>query len=63
MPKQTFRIRAEPLFDLVSRGRGGPRETGPHFTPAQVEQIRRTVERAPEGGTENLRSRPTTEST
>src|SRR3984957_18143877 len=49
MPKQTFRIRAdEPLFDLVSHGRGGPRETGRHFTPAQVEQIRRTVQRAPE---------------
>jgi hypothetical protein len=49
MPKQTFRIRAdEPLFDLVSHGRGGPRETGRHFTPAQVGQIRRTVQRAPE---------------
>jgi len=49
MPKQTFRIRAdEPLFDLVSHGRGGPRETGRHFTPAEVEQIRRTVQRAPE---------------
>ena len=49
MPKQTFRIRAdEPLFDLVSHGRGGLRETGRHFTSAQVEQIRRTVQRAPE---------------
>jgi hypothetical protein len=49
MPKQTFRIRAdEPLFDLVSHGRGGPRETGRHFTSAQIEQIRRTVQRAPE---------------
>jgi hypothetical protein len=49
LPKQTFRIRAdEPLFDLASHGRGGPRETGPHFTPAQVGQIRRTVHRAPE---------------
>jgi hypothetical protein len=49
MPKQTFRIRAdEPLFDLVSHGRGGPREPGRHFTPAQVGQIRRTVQRAPE---------------
>jgi hypothetical protein len=45
---QTFRIRQEPLFDLVSHGRGGPRETRPHFTPAQIEQIRRTVQRAPE---------------
>src|ERR1700730_152778 len=45
---RTFRIREEPLFDIVSHGRGGPRETGRHFTPAQVEQIRRTVQRAPE---------------
>lgn len=45
---RTFRIREEPLFDLVSHGRGGPRETGRYFTPAQVEQIRRTVQRAPE---------------
>jgi hypothetical protein len=44
----TFRIRQEPLFDLVSHSRGGPRETGRHFTPAQIEQIRRTVQRAPE---------------
>lgn len=48
MPKQTFRIREEPLFDLVSHGRGGPREVGRHFTTAQIEQIRRTVQRAPE---------------
>jgi hypothetical protein len=44
----SFRIRQDPLFDLVSHGRGGPRETGRHFTPAQIEQIRRTVQRAPE---------------
>jgi hypothetical protein len=43
-----FRIRQDPLFDLVSYGRGGPRETGQHFTSAQVEQIRRTIQRAPE---------------
>jgi hypothetical protein len=48
MPKQTFRIRGEPLFDIVSHGRGGPRETGGRLTPAQVNQIRRTVQRAPE---------------
>src|SRR5882757_50417 len=49
MPKQTFRIReGEPLFDLVSHGRGGPRESGARFTQAQIEQIRRTVQRAPE---------------
>jgi hypothetical protein len=45
---QTFRIGQEPLFDLVSHGRGDPRETGLHFTPALIEQIRRTVHRAPE---------------
>jgi Relaxase/Mobilisation nuclease domain len=45
---RTFRIRQDPLFDLVSHGRGGPRETGRHFTSAQIEQIRRTVQRAPE---------------
>jgi hypothetical protein len=49
MPKRTFRIReGEPLFDIVSYGRGGPREMGGRLTPAQVEQIRRTVQRAPE---------------
>jgi hypothetical protein len=44
----TFKIREEPLFDLVSYGRGGPRQAGRHFSPAQIEQIRRTVQRAPE---------------
>jgi hypothetical protein len=49
MPKRTFRIReGEPLFDIVSHGRGGPRETGGRLTPAQIERIRRTVQRAPE---------------
>src|SRR6266478_1073652 len=46
MPKRSFRIReGEPLFDLVSHGRGGQRETGIRLTH---EQIRRTVQRAPE---------------
>ena len=49
MSKRTFRIReGEPLLDIVSYGRGGPRETGGRLTPAQLEQIRRTVRRAPE---------------
>jgi hypothetical protein len=49
MSRRTFRIReGQPLFDLVAYGRGGPRESGGRFTPAQVEQIRRTVQRAPE---------------
>ena len=49
MSKRTFRIReGEPLFDLVSlRPRRSARD-GRQFTPAQVEQIRRTVQRAPE---------------
>ena len=49
MSKRTFSIReGEPLFDIVSYGRGGPREMGGRLTLAQVEQIRRTVQRAPE---------------
>lgn len=49
MSKRTFRIReGEPLLDVVSYGRGGPRETGGRLTPAQLEQIQRTVRRAPE---------------
>jgi hypothetical protein len=49
MPKRTFRIReGEPLLDIVSYGRGGPRETGGRLTSAQLEQIQRTVRRTPE---------------
>jgi hypothetical protein len=49
MRKRTFRIReGEPLLDVVSYGRGGSPETGSGLTPAQVEQIRWTVRRAPE---------------
>src|SRR5277367_2537816 len=49
MSKRTFRIReGEPLFDIVSHGRGGPRQAGGRWTLAQIEQIRRTVQRAPE---------------
>jgi len=49
MPKRTFRIReGEPLFDIVSYGRGGPREGGGRLTPEQIQQVRRTVQRAPE---------------
>src|SRR3984957_16033111 len=48
MSMRTFRIRREALLDLVSYGRGGPCETGGRLTPAQLEQIRRTVQRAPE---------------
>jgi hypothetical protein len=47
MPKRTFKmLDGEPLLDVVSYGRGGP--TGTTLTPAQVEQIRRTVRRTPE---------------
>jgi hypothetical protein len=47
MSKRPFRIReGEPLLDIVSYGRSGP--TGGGWTPAQMEQIRRTVRRVPE---------------
>jgi len=46
---KTFKLPTEePLLDIVSYGRGGPRENGGGLTPAQVEHIRRTVQRAPE---------------
>jgi hypothetical protein len=50
MPKRTFRIRVgePPLLDIVSYGRGGPRETGGRLTSAQLEQVQRTVRRTPE---------------
>ncbi len=49
MSKRTFRIReGEPLMDVVSYGRGGPNGAGGRLTQAQVEQIRRTIRRAPE---------------
>ena len=44
-----FRLRTdEPLLDIASYARGGSRETGARLTPAQVEHIRRTVQRVPE---------------
>jgi len=47
--KRVFRVReGEPLLDIVSYGRGGPRENGGRMTPAQIEQLRRTVQRVPE---------------
>lgn len=49
MTKRIFRIReGEPLLDIVSYGRGGPRENGGRLTHEQIGQIRRTVQRAPE---------------
>jgi hypothetical protein len=49
MPKRIFRIRVgEPLLDVASYGRGGPRETGGRLTSGQLEQIQRTVRRTPE---------------
>jgi hypothetical protein len=49
MSKRILRIReGEPLLDILSYGRGGPRETSGRLTPAQQEQIRRTVQRTPE---------------
>ena len=47
MPK-TFRLqKEEPLLNIASYARGGPRAAS-RLTPAQVEQIRRTVRRTPE---------------
>jgi hypothetical protein len=49
MPKRVFRVReGEPLLDIVSYGRGGPREHGGRFTTEQLAQISRTVQRVPE---------------
>jgi Relaxase/Mobilisation nuclease domain len=49
MSKRTFRIReGEPLLDVQSYGRDGPSESGGRLTPAQLEQIQRTVRRTPE---------------
>jgi hypothetical protein len=46
---RTFKLPTEePLLDIVSYGRGGPRENGGRLTKAQVEHIRRTVQRVPE---------------
>ena len=49
MPKRVFRVReGVPLLDVVSYGRGGPRENHGRFTHEQIEQIRRTVQGVPE---------------
>jgi hypothetical protein len=46
MTKLTYRTPgAKPILDLVSYGRAGPAAP---LSPAQVEQIRRTVRRVPE---------------
>ncbi len=46
---KTFRLpKDEPLLDIASYARGGPREAGARLTSAQVEHIRRTVQRVPE---------------
>lgn len=45
---KTFRLpKGEPLLDIASYARGGMRPAD-RLTPAQVEQVRRTVRRAPE---------------
>jgi len=50
MPKRIFRLPGEcvPLLDIVSLGRRGPQEAGGRLNAEQIEQIRRTVQRAPE---------------
>jgi hypothetical protein len=46
---KTFRLpKDEPLLDIASYARGAPRGTGARLTSAQVEHIRRTVQRVPE---------------
>lgn len=45
---KTFRLPADqPLLNIVSYGKGGPR-AGTRLAPAEVEHIRRTVQRVPE---------------
>jgi hypothetical protein len=45
---KTFRLpKVEPLLDIASYARGGMRPSD-RLTPAQVEQVRRTVQRVPE---------------
>jgi len=48
MPRQTVRVPgSRPSLDLVSYGRGGPGASG-RLSPAQIDHIRRTVQRVPE---------------
>lgn len=47
MPRQTVRLPGTPLLDLVSYGRSGPGASG-RLSPAQIDHIRRTVQRVPE---------------
>jgi len=48
MPRRTFRVVGDvPFLDIVSHGRGVPGQGQP-LSPAQVEQIARTVRRTPE---------------
>ncbi len=45
---KTFRLpKEEPLLNIASYARGGPRAAD-RLTPSQIEQIRLTVNRAPE---------------
>ena len=48
MQRRSFRVVGDvPFLDIVSHGRGIP-EQGQPLSPAQVEQIARTVRRTPE---------------
>jgi hypothetical protein len=45
MPKRIFRIReGEPLLDIVSYGRGGPRETGIDVSAARADPADRPTD-------------------
>lgn len=47
MPRKTVDLNARPLLDIASYGRRGPTRRD-HLSPAEVAQIRRTVDRTPE---------------
>ena len=47
MPRKTVDLRAKPLLDIASYGRRGPARRD-HLSLAEVEYIRRTVDRVPE---------------
>ena len=50
MSSRSFRLpsKGDPFLDLFTHARPGPRAPGGAFSASQIEQIRRTVRRAPE---------------
>jgi hypothetical protein len=47
MPRKTIDLNARPLLDIASYGRRGPARRD-HLSPAEIDRIRRTVDRTPE---------------